>query len=130
MLATSAHTKAQKGAKLSFPIFSYGEKKIVCQRGPWPNGPPKYATAHSYCQDAETISICPASLHQPHSVNTQKAVQIITALSIPQGHSTHPSHHHMLCPLPTMQISCLHHPCFSLLIFFDTSQLSKWKIAS
>ena len=30
----------QRGAKLSFPNFSYGEKKIFfAKEGPWPNGP-------------------------------------------------------------------------------------------
>ena len=41
LLATSAHTK---GAKPSFPIFSYGEKKIFAKGGNGPM-PPKYATA-------------------------------------------------------------------------------------
>ena len=35
----------QKGAKPCFPIFSYGENKFFFAKGgPWPNGPPKYAT--------------------------------------------------------------------------------------
>ena len=45
LLVTSAHTK---GAKPSFPIFSYGEKKLFAEEGPWPNGPPKYANMSGY----------------------------------------------------------------------------------
>ena len=48
----------------------------------------------SRCQ---ITSICNASLIS-HTLNTP-AVQILTTLSIPQVHSTNPSHHHTLCPL-------------------------------
>ena len=48
-LDTSAHTKGE--AKPSFPIFLLCQKKIFCQRrGPWPNGPPKYASGFQYLQ--------------------------------------------------------------------------------
>ena len=43
--------------------------------------------------------------HISHTLNTQKAAQILTALSIFQGHSTLPSHHHTFCPLQTFRFS-------------------------
>ena len=42
LLATSAHTKGRPN--YDFQFFSYGEKQIFAQRGPWSNDPPKYAT--------------------------------------------------------------------------------------
>ena len=42
--------------------------------------------------------------------------------SVFQGHPTHPSHHHTLCPFQTSQIISLHCPCFS---FVSVSSLSK-----
>ena len=62
------------------------------------------------------LSRCPNHFNLPcltTSATLSKSVQIHTALSILQRHSTHPSHHHPLCPLQTMQIFSLHRPCFS-----------------
>ena len=41
LLATSAHTKE---GQTKFFNFSYCEKKNFAKGGPWPKGPPKYAT--------------------------------------------------------------------------------------
>ena len=53
--------------------------------------------------------------HIGHTLNTQKASQILTALSIVQGHSTHPFYHNTFCPLQTFQVLSLHCPDFSLM---------------
>ena len=66
-----------------------------------------------------------SSLHMPkppqstlphHLINalyTQKTVQIHTAFPILQRHSAHSSHHHLFCPLQTLQIHFLHRPGLS-----------------
>ena len=41
-LATSAYTKG--GPNQVFEFFSYVKNIFLTKRGPWPNGPPKYAT--------------------------------------------------------------------------------------
>ena len=64
--------------------------------------------------------------HIRHTLYTQKTVQIHTSLPILQRHSIHPSHHHPIRPLQTMQIFSLHHPCFSPICQhnLDTSSVS------
>ena len=51
--------------------------------------------------------------HLSHTLNPQKTVQIYTVLPILQRHPTHPSHHHPLRSLQTLQICYLHRPGFS-----------------
>ena len=51
--------------------------------------------------------------HIRHTLYTQETVQIHTALSILQRHSTNPSHHHSLRSLQAMQILSLYRRCFS-----------------
>ena len=63
---------------------------------PIPNHP------HSYTPDVQTTFA--TSHHICHTLYTQKTVQIHTALSILQRHSTHPSHHHPLHPLQTADL--------------------------
>ena len=44
-LDTSAHTK---GGQTKFSnFFTVSEKKFLAKGGPWPNGPPKYASVWS-----------------------------------------------------------------------------------
>ena len=50
-----------KGGKLSFPNFSYGEKKKFCQRGDMAQCPPKYATDQIYSRAIPIIPIHRAS---------------------------------------------------------------------
>ena len=50
--------------------------------------PPQSATSH----------------HTPHTLYTQKTVQIHTAFPILQQHPAHPSHHHLFHPLQTADL--------------------------
>ena len=61
---------------------------------------------HSYAQDAQTISICKASPHQPHSEypNFEKTtIWNWTFYPSMTLHSTHPSHY-LPSPIQTMKI--------------------------
>ena len=51
--------------------------------------------------------------HFSHALNTQKTIEDLTSLPIFQGHTTHPSHHHMLCSPQALQILSLHCLCLS-----------------
>ena len=64
---------------------------------------------HSRCPNLLYLSRLTTSA----TLCTPKRLQIHTALSILQRHSTHPSHHHPIHPLQAMQILSLHRPCFS-----------------
>ena len=75
-------------------------------------------------------SRCPNHLNLPRL--TTSATQLddhwrlykcLTALSVFQGHPTHPSHHHTLCPFQTSQVISLHCPRFSS-IYQDTLDTS------
>ena len=87
-------------------------------------------------------SRCPNHLNLPclttlATPSIPERLQIFTLLSILQRHSTHPSHHHILCPLQTTQIFSLHCPCFSPICqhTLDTSSVYKlfpfiWRTSS
>ena len=69
-----------------------------------PNIPP--LPPHNFCRSTPNQPLtllllkCPNDLHLPcHILNTQKTVQTLTEPSILQRNSTHPSHHHTLCPV-------------------------------
>ena len=54
-LATSVHTK--EGANQVFQFFSMQTKKFFGQRGPWPNPPPKYASACTVSNSRPHVSM-------------------------------------------------------------------------
>ena len=85
------------------------------------------------CKQTPIITLlrsrCPNHLNLPRL--TTSATQLIprrlykSSLCFPvfQGHPTHPSHHHTLCPFQTSQVISLHCPRFSS-IYQDTLDTS------
>ena len=66
----------------------------------------------SECQGGICSNVLLLRWHTWSSWRCTESIQFQTGHSIPQGHSTHTSHH-FLSPLQTMMIVSYHCPCFS-----------------
>ena len=110
---------AHSACKPSTSMSSFTHSLQIFLFLPLHHGPAIFTFLQADTQSSTLLcSRCPNQLNpQPHNIchtlYTQKTVQIHTALSILQRHSTHPSHHHPFCSLQTLQICSLHRPGFN-----------------
>ena len=62
----------QRGSQTKFSnFFTMSNKFFLAKRGPWPNGPPKYATGSDVTKESDVGRMHPFSLKTLHIVDKQ-----------------------------------------------------------